>query len=237
MKGLTVAIAAASTMGAFAWQDPLRTLPESYVKQFENEWVRVIRVFYPPQAKLPAHAHNDLPAAYVYLNDGGPVRFGHIGTSYGAATRPPTRAGSFRVYRGLDEVHEVENQSDLPSHFLRVEFKTQPADLVTLRGRFHRDEVAPGDDLDRVQFENAQVRITRLIRAPGRTLRIATPSGEPALLIALRETRVRESGGPEVAVRLGQERWVPAGNQLVLEHAGTGASEFLRFDFRTAPGR
>ena len=87
------------------------TLPESYTLQFENDWVRVVRVHYEPHAKLPTHAHNELAAAYVYLSDGGPVVFGHIGASYGAATRPPTKAGSFRLYRAVKEVHEVENQS------------------------------------------------------------------------------------------------------------------------------
>ena len=73
MKALALAVFATATMNGFASQDPITTLPDSYAKQFENEWVRVVRVYYPPHAKLPAHAHNALPAAYVYLNDG--IRF------------------------------------------------------------------------------------------------------------------------------------------------------------------
>ena len=134
---VTAAIIAGVVASAFA-QDPLTTLPESYTLQFENEWVRVVRVHYEPQAKLPTHAHNELAAAYVYLNDGGPVVFGHIGASYGAATRPATKAGSFRLYRGIKEVHEVDNQSALPSDFLRVEFKTDPLESALLRGRYFR---------------------------------------------------------------------------------------------------
>lgn len=47
----------------------------------------------------------------------------------------PKQAGSFRVYRGLQELHEVENKSDLSSDFLRVEFKTDPVNEKSLKGR------------------------------------------------------------------------------------------------------
>ena len=41
-------------------QDPLKTLPNAYKLQFENEWVKVVRVHYEPHEKLPAHrAHAD----------------------------------------------------------------------------------------------------------------------------------------------------------------------------------
>jgi hypothetical protein len=224
-------ILAMSTMDT---QDPLTLLPDSYSKQFENEWVRIVRVHYGPHAKLPAHAHNALPAAYVYLNDAGPVLFKHIGTSYGAATRPPTRAGGFRVFRGLDEIHEVENTSALPSDFLRVEFKTDPKDVRTLKGRFFRERAAHGENLQQVQFENDQVRITRVIGAPGRSIRLSTAASEPSLLIALRAAQLRETGS-HVTLAVGQERWLPARSALTLENAGADPSEFLRFDFKTAP--
>ena len=159
LKALTLMVFATAVLSGFGAQDSVTTLPDAYTKQFENEWVRVVRVYYRPYAKLPAHAHNALPAAYVYLNDGGPVLFKHIGTSYGAATRPATKAAGFRIFRGIDEIHEVENTSELPSHFLRVEFKTDPKDVSTLKGRFYREVVPPGENLEKVQFENGQVRI------------------------------------------------------------------------------
>jgi hypothetical protein len=58
-----------------AAQDAVTAVPESYKHQFENEWVRIVRVHYPPHAKLPAHTHTSLACAYVYLNDSGPVIF------------------------------------------------------------------------------------------------------------------------------------------------------------------
>ena len=224
---------ALSTSGLAA-QDPVTALPGSYSTQFENEWVRLVRVHYAPHARLPAHSHNARPAAYVYLNDGGPVIFKHIGTSYGAATRPPTKAGAFRVFRGIDEIHEVENTSELPSHFLRVEFKTDPKDVRTLKGRFFRDTVAAGDNLEAIQFENEQVRITRVICAAGRSMRLASSATEPSLVISLQPAQLRESGR-DVTLRTGQERWIGANAALVFENRGSGPTEFLRFDFKTAP--
>jgi hypothetical protein len=49
----------------------------------------------------------------------------------------------------VKEVHEVENPSDTPSDFLRVEFKTEPLGEATLRGRFYPEayfvaEAPPG---------------------------------------------------------------------------------------------
>src|SRR5919201_1094271 len=78
-------------------QDPLKTLPQNYKLEFENDWVKVVRVHYGAKEKIPEHDHTETGAAYVYLNDSGPVIFKHIGLSYGAITRPETRAGSFRI--------------------------------------------------------------------------------------------------------------------------------------------
>ena len=45
MKALGLAVFATATMNGFASQDPITTLPDSHAKQFENEWVRVVRVY------------------------------------------------------------------------------------------------------------------------------------------------------------------------------------------------
>jgi hypothetical protein len=234
MKLTIMALALTASITALAAQDPLTALPDSYAKQFENEWVRVVRVRYAPHAKLPAHAHNALPAAYVYLNDGGPVLFKHIGTSYGAATRPATKAGSFRIFRGIEEIHEVENPSDLPSDFLRVEFKTDPKDVRTLKGRYYRPAAPHGQNVEHLQFENDQVRITHVICAPGRSIRIAAATSEPSLLIAFQAAQLR-AGDKDLTMRPGQERWIHAGSTTTLDNVGSQSSEFLRFDFKTQP--
>ena len=219
-------------------QDPLKILPQAYKHQFENEWVKVTRVHYAPHEKLPAHQHTQTASAYVYLNDSGPVVFNHIGLDYGAITRPATKAGSFRLYRGLKEIHEVENLSDLPSDFLRIEFKTEPTNDKTLHGRFYREAYPAGENFQKVQFENEQIRITRLVCATGKRLDFST-SAEPALLVALvpSDFRVDKGKGKSAPSRLvmGQTKWVAVGQQERLENAGGAPAELLRFDFKTKP--
>ena len=218
---LLVAVFAASLR--LGVQDAVTTLPESYKLQFDNEWIRIVRVHYGPNAKLPVHTHTQFAAAYVYLNDAGPVIFRHGDGTTGAVTRPPTRAGGFRLYRAVEEVHAVENTTAAPSDFLRVEFKTQPLEERTLRGRFFR-AASPETHIENVQFENAQVRITRILVGPKRSMEIKADAA-PALLIALAAAPLTP----------GDHRWLPAGSSQTLQNPGTEPGEFLRFDLKTPP--
>ena len=180
-----------------------------------------------------------MASAYVYLTDGGPVVFDHVDKDYGAVTRPATKAGSFRVYRGIDEHHTVENQSDLASDFLRVEFKTDPVDEKTLRGKFFREQYPAGENFQKVQFENEQIRITRLVIAPDKKLDIDTSSGRPAIVIALSTAQLKvkqgKGGSKKASLDLGQSRWIDADRQEQFTNAGDAPAELLRFDFKTNP--
>jgi hypothetical protein len=220
-------------------QDPLKVAPRAYKLAFENEWVKVVRVHYGPREKIPAHDHTQLAAAYVYLNDGGPVIFKHIGLDYGPITRPATKAGSFRVYKAIKEIHEVENTSDLPSDFLRVEFKTRIVDEKTLRGRFHREPRPDGENYQKVQFEDEQIRVTRLVCVPGRKLDVPASTSGPALLIALSPACLNMAGqkgrAARLSLELGQTGWQPASQQMQLETPGGAPAELLQFEFKTEP--
>ena len=72
-------------------QDPTKAAPDSYKLQLENEHVKVLRVRYAANAKVPVHDHSRGPAAYVYLTDSGPIRFLHPGWDHPVLTRPPVR--------------------------------------------------------------------------------------------------------------------------------------------------
>src|SRR5919205_267154 len=177
---------------AFAFhQDPLKVAPRAYKLQFENEWVKVTRVHYGPRAKVPLHDHSRRPAAYVYLNDSGPILFRHAGWEHPVLTRPATKARSFRLSptTAVGETHEVENPTDTPSDFLRVEFKTRPDDGKPPRGRFYPERYRAGRYFRKVQFENEQLRVTRLACPPGRSITVETNSSEPALLVLLPSAR------------------------------------------------
>ena len=204
-------------------QEGPSALPSNYTVQLENAWVKVTAVRYGPQERIPGHAHTPNPSAYVYLNDGPPVRFRHIGGHNTVATRPATKAGAFRVYRGLVEVHEVENTGESASEFLRVELKTQPADPEAFRGKFERPAIVTAGPV--VHVDHPQVRISRIWVQPHEQLTIAATS-TPALVIPL---------GNSPGFAAGQSRWIPPASDIEVRNTGASAIDFLRFDFRTAP--
>ena len=105
MRAICAVAVLAITVGVSA-QEGTVTLRRNYQVQFENAWVKVTAVRYGPNEKLPGHTHTPNPSAYVYLNDGGPVIFRHVGGP--AATRAATRAGAFRVYRGAPLIGIIE---------------------------------------------------------------------------------------------------------------------------------
>ena len=225
MNKLSVAFAVLTLLSLTAFgQDPLKVAPDAYKLEFENEWVKVTRVHYAAKSKIPAHDHTETGAAYVYLNDSGPVIFRHIGLSYGAITRAATKAGSFRLYKAVKEVHEVENQNDGPSDFLRVEFKTASDAEKPLRGKFYREEYTAGENFEKVQFENEQIRVTRL--ACAKVCDVSAAASSPVLIVRL------SSIGNAPA---GKTRWIAMGTKETISNTGAGHAEFLRFDLKSKP--
>lgn len=216
-----------------ATQDALVVSPDAYRLEFENTWVKVTRVIYGAHAVIAPHHHTELASAYVYLNDGPPVLFKHEGLPYAGVTRPATKAGSFRVYKGIKEVHSVENPTATPSDFLRVEFKTAPLEEASLKGKFFREDPVPAATLQRTQFENAQVRITRVRVVAGQTLTVATGE-QPALLVALTPTGITMGGSPDRLIDTGKTAWLGPGHTASVSPIGN-VGEVLRFDFKTSP--
>jgi quercetin dioxygenase-like cupin family protein len=230
-------IATAAVAGA---QDPTKVAPESYKLQFENNWVQVTRVHYAPYAKVPIHNHTRWPAAYVYLNDSGPIKFTHEGWDEPVLTRPPTKAGSFRLSptTAIAETHQVENPNGIPSDFLRVEFKTTPLDRALMRGRFERKAPPSGKNSRKVEFENGQIRVTRLVGAARKTLDLGTSSTRPALIVTLTSGRVKSIGQGEAKTKSfepGDTVWIDNGQRQRLENLGNSPIELLVFDLKTSP--
>ena len=213
-------------------QDPVKTLPDSYRLDLENEWVRVVHVHYAAHAKLPLHDHPTVPTAYVYLNDAGPVLFKHVGLTYSVIGRPATVAGAVRLARAVQEVHEVENPGDTPSEFLRVELKRMPDD-PPLRGRLYPEAHPTGENVAKVQFENDHLRVTRRACAPEIPCDLSPGAGLPALLVALTPGRVRPAEGREAtSLALGGAQWLGASEKRVLRNLETSPAEFLLFEFK-----
>lgn len=219
-------------------QDATKSAPGNYRTQFENELVHVVRVHYGPNETVPVHEHPTSETVYVYLNESGVVEFHHIGNGNRVSRRRPTIAGSFRVSGGADEKHEVVNTTATPSDFLRVELKTDPGGATPPFFRDATKTYPTGDNVTDVRFVNEQMRITRVIVAPGKTLDQSTAAREPALLIALADATLSGFGpGRATATAAGQERWLDAGQQIRLTNTGSSPAPLLRIDFLTAPRR
>jgi hypothetical protein len=209
-----------------AGQDPTKAAPDSYKLQFENEFIRVLRVNYAPRAKVPVHDHSRFPAAYVYLSDSGQIRFIHSGWDEPFLTRPATRAGSFRLSptRFDNETHEVENLGDLTSEFLRIEIMTEAPDRQSLNGRFRPFDGDRRSGLDKKEFENSQLRVTRVVSGPGGRLSVSAAPSEPALIVIV-------AGSSDISK--GQTFWLAPGGSK--QFNGSTQIEILRFDFKTKP--
>jgi len=220
-------------------QDPVKVAPQAYKLDFENDWVKVLRVHYAAKEKVPEHDHPATAAAFVYLNDSDPVIFKHVGLSYGAITRPATKARGFRVWYAVKETHEVENTGDTPSDFVRIEFKTEPVNAKSLRGKFQPEEYTADENFLKVQFENEQIRATRLAVAPHKKLAVSTAANEPALLVALTPATFRFKKGKakpsKLSLEAGKTGWIEQGAVVEFENTGGAPAELLRFDLRTKP--
>jgi hypothetical protein len=209
-------------------QDPTKAAPDSYKLQFENEFIRVLRVNYAPHSKVPVHDHSRFPACYVYLSDSGPISFTHSHWDDPILTRPATKAGSFRLSptRFDDETHAVENPGDLASEFLRIEIMTEAPDRKSLVGRFRSFDGDRKAGLNKQEFENSQLRVTRIIARAKASLDVSAQSGEPSLVVVV---------GGSGDISKGQTFWLAPGKSKQFTSGNNSQIEILRLDFKTKP--
>jgi len=240
---LTTVLAVAALAAPATAQDPLIVAPQAYQLQFENERVKVVRVHYEPLEKLPVHDHPRGLAIFVYLNDGGLVRFQHVEGVSGdyVARRPPTQSRAYRLAWRADENHEVENLSDAPSDFLQVHLLTEIVDEKTFRGRFYSDPALSkqGGNQRKAEFDDAHVRITRMFCAAGGECDPLESSEHPALVVALAPFRIADAGGAADAsppgLEPGDTRWLEPGSTWRLSNPGDSSSELLLIELKQAP--
>jgi hypothetical protein len=233
----TLALALVLCAMPVAAQDPLITIPEAYQVQFENAWVKVVRVHYAAGAMLPVHTHPPGTTAYLYLNDSEGVVFRHESGSSRAVTRPAVKAGSMRVATGPSETHNAENPAATPSDFVKVHFKTASDGPRNLRRRIPAHAGATTSVAIKEEFLNAQMRITRLIIPPGQSAEIHTTDTQPALLLAVSTAALTGARGSSMDLRLapGQEHWVEPRQRERVSNTSAASVELIRIDFLTTP--
>lgn len=122
-----VAIALAVAPAALAQHvapDPVVSLPKNYQLEFENDWVRIVRVHYDANSELPDHEHPGGMTLYLYFNANEGVMFKH--DEHDAAfPRPPVQPGVIRIKPATLEHHTVQNTGSTPSDFIRILLKTE----------------------------------------------------------------------------------------------------------------
>lgn len=176
--------------------------PSEAKLEFENPWVRVVRVHLSPYQRTERHAHPGSPTIYVYLTDGGRLSFSHSVRSH-AIIRPPVKAGGIRYQRAKLERHKVEELDGIDSEYLRVELKIKNIDppLEDIR-------IPPSDS---TPYESRMVRISRVTCEPYADCPAPAHPGNPSLVVFGNEYKwmaanapamVNQSGEPMEQVRI-----------------------------------
>lgn len=138
-------------------QDPTKTLPKSYKVDFENDRVRIVRVHYDANGKLPEHEHPGGITIYFYFNASPGVLFQHDDGV--PITRPAVQPGAIRIGSGPPENHTVTNLADKPTDFIRVLVKN--SDIGTSGRPMTR--MPPNV----MEYDNRFVHVSRINVQPG----------------------------------------------------------------------
>ena len=102
--------------------------------------------------------------------------------------------------------------------------------------KLNSEEVPTHENYRKAQFENEQIRVTRLICAPRKSLDVTVNSPQPALFVILSDGRLlSKSAVKKTTFEPGQTVWTADGRQERLENLSDAPMELLQFDFRTAP--
>lgn len=167
----------------------LAQAPASDAKlEFENPWVRVVRIHYDAHEKTPMHDHPPTPTVYVYTTDGGRLRIGHEGEE--PVVRPPVKAGGIRFQKGVAERHIVEELDGVASEYVRIELKIRPVDLPEQDVRR-----APGDN---TPYESGMLRIERVTCMAKSACPASAHPERPAVVVTGREVRWLPAGSPPI---------------------------------------
>lgn len=176
--------------------------------EFENAWVRIVRVHYTAHEKTRYHDHPSTPTVYVYTTDGGSLRILHDGKEE-PVIRPVVKANSIRFNRGALEHHQVEEMDGVASEYLRLELKTEPIDLPEKDVRRAPDDATP--------YESGMIRILRVTCAANSVCPASVHPEDPAVEVI----------GPRF-------RWSPPDDHGY-SNASNTAIRIVRVEFKTKP--
>lgn len=154
---LTALATAFATMAAAA-QDPLRIAPNAYHLEFENRWVRVLRLKLGPHETTPLHEQTE--SVVVFLT-GAHERFSSPGKPKEEFTQ---KAGGVAHF---DSVRRTEdNLADQPLEAVVIELKPSKGDAHSEPWPLRLDPMKLDPEHHSVLFENSRVRVLRTVLEP-----------------------------------------------------------------------
>lgn len=208
--------------------------PDVYRTQFENAYVRLVRVKLPGNARLGDHTHPPGIMLHVYFTDADPVQFSHDGPP-NEVTRPSVAARSYRVGRATPESHAVHNLGPRLSDYMRVELKTEGDE-----GWRSRVPALPLVDSTAtvVDVNNTQYRSSRVTIASGARVELDAPAAQPFLLLALTDGIAVEGDRSNAStLKTGDHLFVDAARRVTVRNASPSPVQLLRVDFLSRPVR
>ena len=126
VAGIGATSAGAALLQRASIPDAVVASPAQYKVEFENEFVRVLRVTFGPHAKMVMHQHPEPGGVIVTVTDQDALITAPDGTS----REVHYKAGQFRwaastpgVDLSSQSAHQEENLSDQPFEMIRIEPK------------------------------------------------------------------------------------------------------------------
>jgi quercetin dioxygenase-like cupin family protein len=150
--GLLVALGPAVA----AAQDPLRIAADKYHQEFENQWVRVLRLKLGPRDKAPRHDQGE--SIVVFLTPAH-ERLASPGKPAQEITRKGGEVAHFGAFKGTEE-----NLSAQPLESVIVELKPAAPDAAPWPPALDPMKLDPAHHS--VLFENERVRVLRTVLEP-----------------------------------------------------------------------
>ena len=150
--------------------------------EFENPFVRIVRVHYQAHEKTRAHDHPATPTVYVYTTDGGRLKILHDDKE-APVIRPVVKAGAVRFNKGAAEHHQVEELDGVASEYLRLELKIEPIDL-------------PQQDIRQAPYESPMLKIERVTCAPHSPCPASDHPENPAVIVIGKKFQWRNPNAP-----------------------------------------
>ena len=163
-----------SLLLAFQIHINLDVAPTDSKTEFENEWVRVVRVHYSAFQKTAIHEHPAAATVFVYTTDGGRLKIVH--PEYPEPTiRPAVKAGGIRYQKAEVEHHSVEELDGIASEYLRMELKIEAIDPPPTDVKRAASDPTP--------YESKMIRIYRVTCPPRSACPASQHAEDPAVVV------------------------------------------------------